>query len=88
MLGQQPLINYLNPGTSLASSTHLQYGRLHLQQLTLGSAAQKLSCKAVVKLEGQDIDAQFRTDGARDIIRFRKGIDIAAGQTLQVQIHA
>ena len=40
---------------------------------------------SVVTLDGRDIDAQFQRDGARTIIRFPEGIDIAAGQTLQVQ---
>jgi hypothetical protein len=68
-----------------SASIELRYGKLHLNQLTLDSVPETQASKAVVTLDGRDIDAQFQKDGARTIIRFPKGIDIAAGQTLQVQ---
>ena len=68
-----------------SASIELRYGKLHLKQLALDSVPGTQASKPVVTLDGRNIDTQFQRDGARTIIRFPEGIDIAAGQTLQVQ---
>jgi hypothetical protein len=68
-----------------SASIELRYGKLHLKQLTLNAARGKQASKPVVTLDGRDIDAQFQKDGQRTVIHFPQGLDIAVGQTLQVQ---
>jgi hypothetical protein len=69
-----------------SASIELHYGKLHLKQLTLDAAAETRAGKAVAKLDGRDIDARFQKDGPRVVIHFPKGMDIAAGRTLQVDL--
>ena len=67
------------------NAIELRYGKLHLKQLSLDAAPGAQAGKAVIKLDGRDIDARFQIDGPRTVIHFPQGLDIAAGQTLQVQ---
>ena len=67
------------------NAIELRYGKLHLKQLALDAAPGTQASKAVVTLDGRDIDARFQIDGPRTVIHFPQGLDIAAGQTLRVQ---
>ena len=63
----------------------LRYGKLHLKQLALDAAHGAQAGKAVVTLNGHDIDARIQIDEQRTVILFPHGLDIAAGQTLRVR---
>jgi hypothetical protein len=67
------------------NAVQLRYGELHVRQLALDSVPRTQVSKAVVALDGRDIDTRFQVDGRRTVIHFPHGLDIAAGQTLQVQ---
>ena len=67
------------------NSIELRYGKLHLKELALEAAPGTQAGKALVKLDGRDVDARSRLDGERTVIQFPQGIHIVAGQTLQVQ---
>jgi hypothetical protein len=63
----------------------LRYGKLHLKQLALDAAPGTQAGEAVVKLDGRDIDARLQIDGQRIVTHFPQGLEIATGQSLQVQ---
>jgi len=67
------------------ASIELRYGRLHLTQLSLDWVPEPQTDAPLVTLDGREIAVRVEKDGERTIIRFPKGIDIDAGQTLQVK---
>lgn len=67
------------------NSIELRYGKLHLKQLALDVAPGTEAGKAMVTVDGGDIDARSEKDGTRTIIHFPQGLDMVVGQTLKVQ---
>jgi hypothetical protein len=67
------------------NTVELRYGKLHLKQLAIDAFPETQAGKAMVTLDGRDIDARLQKDGPRTVIRFPQGLDIVVGQTLKVQ---
>jgi uncharacterized protein (DUF608 family) len=67
------------------NTVELRYGKLHLKQLAIDAFPETQAGKAMVTLDGRDIDARLQKDGPRTVIRFPQGLDIVLGQTLKVQ---
>lgn len=67
-----------------ANTLELHYGKLHLKQLTLDAAPGVEAGQATVTIDDQPINTQATKQGSSTVIRFPQGLDITAGQTLQV----
>ena len=63
----------------------VRYGKLHLKQLTLDAAPRTKPGNAIVTLDGQNVAVDVETVGKSSVIKFADGIDIAAGQKLQIK---
>lgn len=67
------------------NTIELRYGKLHLRQLALAAAPDTQAGRAVVTLDGRNVDARFENDDAGTVIHFAQGLDITVRQTLRVQ---
>ena len=68
------------------NTIELRYGKLQLKQLTLDTAPGTQAGNAVVKLDGEAVNATVEADGNSTVVKFADGITIATGQTLSVDM--
>ncbi|QDT00982.1 GH116 family glycosyl-hydrolase [Adhaeretor mobilis] len=67
------------------NTIELRYGKLHLKQLALDSAPGTQAGKVAITLDGRQLDVRSQNDGPRTVIQFPTGMNMAAGQILNVQ---
>ncbi|TWT69436.1 GH116 family glycosyl-hydrolase [Crateriforma conspicua] len=71
---------------TLSASVALRYGTLRLNQLSLQSVAGAPATNATARLNDQDVPVVLETDGSQQVLRFSNGLDINAGQSLDVEV--
>lgn len=70
----------------VASRLDLRYGRLALKELTLDTADNVQPTKAEVSIDGRAVEVKVRVEPSQVTISFPQGLDLSAGQTLDVKL--
>ncbi|QDV40498.1 hypothetical protein Enr13x_03040 [Stieleria neptunia] len=68
-----------------SASIEMYDGKLALKEFALDQVQGTAASRAVIVLDGDEIPAEFRTQQGRYVVRFPQGLDLKAGQTLQVR---